>query len=383
MRPNKIILIILIFGLVLPLLSCSQEKEYPEKYSLYDFFLDNAQLAAKIDSIYERMSDNERIAQMIVTAGGKLGKDNAVVERLIENKQVGGVLLLKGQQEKMKELIQNFSDKAKEVGSLPLMFSCDAEPTLLNSKIKGTPLVPYTYRISDYDVAGAVAVQIARIVKDLGFHMNFAPVCDFSINKNVMKNRSFGKDTETVGLLSEAFILGTQKNNIVATAKHFPGHGTVKNDSHKGIVFINGEIPELEVFRRAVDVGVIAVMVGHIAVKNNEKFSTDGLPATLSKRIVSDLLKDSLDFKGIVVTDAMNMGAVQQYENAELNAVIAGCDLILFPKNEALLIQNIKKRIEQFEPFRKKIEISVKKIIRLKICLGLLDDYFLEQQQSP
>lgn len=128
---------------------------------------------------------------------------------------------------------------------------------------------------------------------------------------------------------------------------------------------------ELEVFRSAIDAGVISVMVGHIRVSDND-YSTDGLPSTLSKRIVSDLLRDSLEFRGIIVTDAMNMGALREFPNASLEAVRAGCDLIIMPPDERKLHSQIIELISSDENYKQQVFASVKRILRAKICLGLI-----------
>ena len=161
-----------------------------------------------------------------------------------------------------------------------------------------------------------------------------------------------------------------QDKDVIATAKHFPGHGNVSGDSHNKVVYINGELKELWIFKEAIDAGVISVMAGHIAIKNNPQYNTDGVPATMSRKIIQGLLRDELGFKGLIVTDGMNMGAVK-ISNASLKAFKAGCDLLLMEPDERGLHSAIMNEISSNDEMRTQMEGSVKRIIRAKVCLGL------------
>ena len=121
-----------------------------------------------------------------------------------------------------------------------------------------------------------------------------------------------------------------------------------------------------------IDAGVLSIMVAHIAIKNNEKYNTNDLPSTVSKNIVTDLLKGEMNFKGLVVTDAMNMGGVASIPNCELKAAQAGCDLLLMPVNEEKAVLDILSEMQKDNVFKSQIYASVRKIIRLKICLGII-----------
>lgn len=343
-----------------------------DSIKLTDFLKDDGYLSAKTDSIFIALNDGERVSQMIIASYGELGKSKEQVTKLINERKIGGVVILKGESSVLKEQINFIKSTAKQNGTLPFIFSCDAEPSLFNVKLRGSPKVTIASNINNEKESGEVSLKINRFIKDIGFQQNYAPICDFDINKEIIGNRSFGHEINIVTKLSTEFINICQEQGIVATAKHFPGHGTVKGDSHNSIVFIDGELKELEVFRSVVKSGVISVMVGHIAVKNNKEYDTGGLPSTLSRKIVTDLLKNKLGFKGIIVTDAMNMGAVTNFTTPSLNAVKAGCDLILMPSNEDALYESILAQMKNDEEFTKQIHESVKKIIRLKICLGLL-----------
>lgn len=346
-----------------------------KKYSLADFYNNNdAVLSKKIDIVYSKLSNEEQIGQMIVVAAGKYGKSKDIVNGLITSKKIGGVLLLKGSRDEFTNLIKEFTKTASNTsGSLPLIFSCDAEPSLINMKISGSPEFPETSSIKNYEQAYKIGNEIAQYIHGLGFHQNFAPVCDFDKNKEIIGDRSFGHSTENVTALANEFIKATQKNNIVATAKHFPGHGNVKGDSHKGIVTVEGEPAEKEVFKKVIQEGVISIMIGHIAINGSKKYDTDGKPSSISRKIITDFLRKELGFNGIIITDAMNMKGVTGFTKPSFEAIKAGCDMVLFPSDENALIQSVLNELKTNEEFKKQIENSVKRIIKLKICLGLVD----------
>ncbi len=340
-------------------------------YSLEDFYGNNEALADLTDSLFNSLSEKERVAQMIVTSAGELGKGDDVVKKLVKDNLIGGVVYLKGSKESHKRLIDELNSISKNNGSIPLINSMDAEPSLFNGRIKGTEEMINTIEIKTTEQCDSVVKIIDKELKSLGIHQNFAPVCDVSPNNEAIKNRSFGSDLEQVALLSKQFIESTQEDNIVATAKHFPGHGLVKGDTHKQSVYIDGELQELEVYKPLIEGGVICVMLAHITVNNNPKYGTQGLPASCSRVIATDLLKDEMNFKGIVITDALNiMKAVTILDKAPLKASMAGSDMILMPIDELETVNWILDEMDKNKMYREQVYQSVKKILRLKICLG-------------
>ncbi|MDX1904106.1 MAG: glycoside hydrolase family 3 N-terminal domain-containing protein [Thermonemataceae bacterium] len=339
-------------------------------YSLFFPFFTSQE--AKVEQIFKGLSEEEKVAQMIVTATGRLGKPKKEVVALIKNKRLGGVLLLNGSKNEFKQWVKEFNQLGKEHKAIPLLYSADAEPSLINQKIKGTKPVKATALIKDSADCVAVTESISKDLLDIGILHNFAPVCDISTQNEVIGKRSFGKDTLRVRSLAEIFINVSHQKGIIATAKHFPGHGYVKGDTHKKLVFIDGELKELSIYKYLISRDVPSIMVGHIAIKNNEKYDTKGLPATCSKLIVTDLLRKELGFEGIIITDAMNMGGVKDIPNASLEAAKAGCDMILMPENEEMLIQQILDLMEKDKAFQEQIYASVKRILRYKVALGLL-----------
>ena len=364
-KPRLFLMICLFISLFY---SCSDESQY----SLADFYSKNEVLDQQVNRIFAKLSDQECVGQMVCVMAGELGNPERKVDSLINRYHIGGILLISGNLPDLKDLVRHLKSVVKTKGCLPILFSADAEPTLLNQKIKGLPAVPNTDQISDDGVNEAVAAQISKQLRKMGVRQNYAPVCDLSQNKTALKNRSYGETEGQIGKLPISFIAKSQEMGVVATAKHFPGHGTVETDSHVGLPFINAPFKELGIFKKAIRAQVICVMVGHIAVNNGSRFDTDSLPASLSPKIVYSLLRDSLQFNGVVVTDALNMGAVRRYENAAFLAAKAGANVVLEPKSVKEFVEKMEGEMIKDKALKKHVYSSAKKMIRLKICLGLI-----------
>jgi len=340
-----------------------------QDYTLNDFYNNNPSLDSIVAYHFDKMNDTLIVGQMIVPSVGRLGKSRDHVIGLAEKGYMGGVILLNGTVEEFTNDVRVFDSIAKANGLLPPIYSADAEPTLVNRKISGSKPVPKTNEIHTLQMVESVTNTISEDLNKIGITQNFAPVIDASPNK-VVSNRSFGLNMDTVISFSNLFIEQTQNNNIIATAKHFPGHGFVKGDTHKELIYIDGPMREVENYIPVIESGVLSIMVAHLAIKNNVAYNTYDKPSTCSRNIVTGLLKDSLGFKGLIITDAMNMGGVVNLENCGLLAAQAGCDQLLMPVDEEKDIMDILKAIELDTTFREQVYSSVKKIIRLKVCLG-------------
>jgi len=360
----KNIFLLLIIGL--------NNTSFSQNYTLSDFLKYDAQLEQKIDSVFDSMSDTARVGQMIIPAAGRLGKPQSHLNELISKGYIGGILLLNGTKSGFTRMIQDFNTLNSENGGLPMLYSADAEPSLIGYKIKNcTPVKKANLMVSREEVR-KFALSICTDLKDIGINYNYAPVVDMSPNE-VISYRAFGNNSDTAQIWSGVFIEETQKEGIVATAKHFPGHGYVIGDTHKKLVYIDGEMKEVKNYIPLIEGGVLSIMVAHIAVKNNPEYNTNDMPSTTSRKIVTGLLKDEMNFKGLVVTDAMNMGGVASIPNCELKAAQAGCDLILMPINEEKALFDILGEVKSNPQFQQQVYASVRKIIRLKYCLGLME----------
>jgi beta-N-acetylhexosaminidase len=342
-----------------------------EGFNLEDFLTENPYLAKKVNEIYETIDDTARVAQVIMPAIGKYGDEELIITNLVSSRKIGGLLLLNGSKDQCISWVGKFNEINGKNGALPFLYSADAEPTLFNRKIPGTAIVKKANEITSIDEVNSTAKIISKELKEIGINYNFSPVVDMSKNSTV-GYRGFGKDPTNIIPWSAAFIRTSQNMEVVTTAKHFPGHGLVSGDTHKALQVIDGELKELFIYPKLIENGVLSIMVGHLAVQNNAKYSTEGLPATISNKIVTNLLKDSLKFKGLIVTDAMNMGGVTNFKNAELRSIEAGCDITLMPQNTARAFDEIYKKYLSDSAFKKRIEESAKKVIRMKVCLGLI-----------
>lgn len=362
--------------LILPIILLSLQTS-AQSFKLSDFLETNEDLDKIVDSIFLSMDDESRVAQLLMPAVGRYGMPEDSIRSLIQNKRIGGVLLLNGTKDQFKGWTTEFNKLNKDVRNLPFLYSADAEPSLVNRKMMGSREVPRAVEINSMAELKSTATSISEDLNEVGINYNFAPVVDVSSNKTV-GYRGFGSKPENIIPYSDAFIEVTQNHNIVATAKHFPGHGLVSGDTHHSLQVINGELKELENYPPLIENGVLSIMVAHIAIKNNEHFSTDGLPSTISDKIVTELLRDSLKFEGLIVTDAMNMGGVSKIENAAIKAVSAGCDIILMPLDPTKTHKDLLLKYNSEQVFEEKVNTAVKRIIRMKVCLGLLDSQIID-----
>ena len=341
-------------------------------FQLADYLADNKDLDKEVDRIFKEMDDTARVAQLIMPAVGRLGKTKEQIDQYIKERIIGGVLMLNGTKEEFTTWIKDFEANNKKVGNLPFLYSADAEPSLVNRKITGSTQVKKANEVATLEEVNTVAQTISTDLKAIGINYNFAPVVDMSANKTV-GYRGFGAVAANLIPWSDEFIQVTQKNNIIATAKHFPGHGLVSGDTHHSLQSIDGEMKEVKNYPELIKNGVLSIMVAHIAVVNNPKFNTDGLPSTCSEKIVTNLLRDSLNFKGLIVTDAMNMGGVASVPQASFKAINAGCDILLMPLDVKKSHEELLAAYKKDKNFKMKADASVKRIIRMKIAMGLIE----------
>lgn len=375
--------LVTIFAAISLFQSCAQSVEKSKKnpikeqpkvetiFELKDFLSENKELDEEVNLIFSQLDDTAIVAQLIMPAVGRLGQTKETIDQHIKDRVIGGVLMLNGTKDEFTSWIKDFEKNNKAQGNLPFLYSADAEPSLVNRKIAGSTPVKKANELTSIDEVNSVAETISKDLKEIGINYNFSPVVDMSPNKTV-GFRSFGAVPANIIPWSDAFIQTTQQNNIIATAKHFPGHGLVSGDTHKALQMIDGEMKEIKNYPELIANGVLSIMVAHIAVQNNKEYSTNGLPSTCSEKIVTKLLKDSLGFKGLIVTDAMNMGGVVNVPNASSKAVAAGCDIVLMPLDAKKSHQEILKLYRTDKNFKAKVDAATKKIIRMKIALGLL-----------
>lgn len=338
-----------------------------ETFNLTDFYNYNQKLNDKVSYYYNSLTPEEKVAQLIMPAIGPYGQKEETIDRLVKENKIGGLLLLNGSKVEFSNFVKKYNTWNTKKEALPFLYSADAEASLVNRKIKKSTPVKKANTLQTKKEVIEVAKTISKDLNEIGINYNFAPVVDMSPNKTVGW-RSFGHQPDSVIPWSNAFIQETQKHNIIATAKHFPGHGFVEGDTHKKLVYIKGEMKEVKNYPPLIANNVASIMIAHIAVENESDFNTKGLPASISKEIVTDLLRDSLNFQGLIVTDAMNMLGVSTIDGANVKAIEAGVDILLMPLDAAKAHKEILEKYNADDDFKKIVNRACKRIIRAKLC---------------
>jgi beta-N-acetylhexosaminidase len=336
-----------------------------------------------IDSVLASLSDRQKIGQLIVPwlSGAYTALDDSTfleAARWIDSLQVGGIIISVGSPFDIAAKLNALQTRSR----LPLLVSADLEwgaamrvvgatgfPPIMAAGATGDPNDAYTI--------GAAAALEGRAV---GIHVNFAPDADLNNNplNPIINTRSFGEDPRAVSALVAAYVRGVREQGMLATLKHFPGHGDTETDSHLGLPVITAgyarlDTLELVPFRAGIAAGADIVMSAHIAFP---ALTGGDDPGTLSAAVLTGLLRDSLHFGGLVVTDALTMGAiVAKYGAGEatVRAFLAGSDLLLMPANpdsalDAMLLALASGRISQ-----ERLNTSVRRLLEIKKRLGLFE----------
>lgn len=345
--------------------------EIKHTFTLNDYLTDNKDLDADVEKLFATLDDTAIVAQLIMPAVGRLGNTPNSIKALIGRRTIGGVLMLNGTKSEFTSWIKEFNTLNTKLGNPGFLYSADAEPSLFNRKISGATTVKKANEISSLAEVNQCADTIAATLKAIGINYNFAPVVDLAKNGTV-GYRGFAKVEANNIPYSNAFIARMQANGIVATAKHFPGHGLVSGDTHKSLQAIDGELKEVPTYPALIEKGVLSIMIGHLAVVNNPKYNTNGLPATCSKVIVTDLLRKELGFKGLVVTDAMNMGGVTAVKGNSVLAIEAGVDILLMPLDCMKAHGEILAKYRKDPAFKALVDAAAKRVLRMKLCAGAI-----------
>jgi beta-glucosidase-like glycosyl hydrolase/CubicO group peptidase (beta-lactamase class C family) len=330
----------------------------------------------KVDSILSTMSVREMIAQLIWIPAwaDEKGGNYRQVEDLVTKYGIGGVIFFEGS----RDLQVDFTERISQVSKIPLIIAQDAEWGT-GMRLREVEDFPYQMTMGAvqndsliYKMGAAVAWQC----HDIGVNLNLAPVADVNNNplNPVINYRSFGEDPEKVSGKVVMYMKGLQDNGIIACAKHFPGHGDTDTDSHTGLPVIRGDRDrfdqvELVPFRRLVDEGVGAVMTAHISVPGLDK---SGIPATFSHKVVSGLLREEAHFRGLILTDAMNMaGATMTFPSgvADAEALKAGNDIIEYSTDPVRAIDEIARRVEKGEIAVSEVKERCRKLLEAKMWL--------------
>ncbi|GAB2792293.1 glycoside hydrolase family 3 N-terminal domain-containing protein [Rhabdobacter roseus] len=342
---------------------------------------------AWVDSVFATLTPDERIAQLIMVAATSDTKRSlidttksrpAFVEKLIRENKVGGVVFFQGGPVPQARLTNYY----QSISKVPLLVAMDAEWGLA-MRIDSTVRYPYQMTLGAiqghdellYDMGTQLAAQARR----LGVHVNFAPVADVNNNPNnpVINFRSFGENKYQVAQKALAYMKGMQDHGLLTSAKHFPGHGDTGVDSHYDLPLIKKSTTQLDTlelypFKVLINNGLSGMMIAHLSIPALD--ATPNLPSTLSKPIVTDLLRHQLGFSGLIYSDAMNMKGVTKYFSdgkADALGLEAGMDLLEFTEDVPKAIAEIKKSLAAGRITQAEIDFRCRKVLEAKAWVGL------------
>ena len=329
-----------------------------------------------VDSVFSKLSLQEKVGQLIVaTIPAKVdGKNKKHIRELAKKYKVGGLLFSEGTAEEQ-AILTNLAQKSAKT---PLMITFDGEWGLA-MRLKGTPNYPRNAAlgcIQDNALIEEYGREVARQFRELGVHVNFAPDADVNTNpfNPVIHVRSFGEDPKKVAEKVLAYSNGLESGGVLSVCKHFPGHGDTDSDSHKELptLYYNRarlDSIELYPFKEMVRAGLGGVMVGHLQVPVLEP---DGVTASsLSKKVVTDLLKEELGFKGLVFTDALDMKGVSEVPQVTTKAFLAGNDMLLVQYNTKNAVEELINAVHSGKISKEELDARCRRVLTYKYMLGL------------
>ncbi|MFK7809320.1 MAG: glycoside hydrolase family 3 N-terminal domain-containing protein [Saprospiraceae bacterium] len=336
-----------------------------------------------VNEQFDQMSEAERLGQLfMIRAHSDLGPDHiAKVKNQIKKYHVGSLCFFQGTPEKQAELTNEYQQLSLRV---PLMIAMDAEWGLGMRLKKSTISFPYHLTmgaIQDNRLIYNFGREVARQCRRLGVHINFAPVADVNNNPEnpVINTRSFGEDRYNVAVKSYMYTQGMQDGNLMACAKHFPGHGDTDTDSHYDLPVIDHDRNRLDSielfpFKVLAEHGIQSMMVAHMQVNSID--DTKNLPTTLSTKAVNDLLKNKMGFEGLIFTDGLGMKGVTKHHKigeVEAKALVAGNDILLLPQDVGAAVEAIQRFVAEGKLKQSQLDNSIKKVLRAKYRLGLTE----------
>lgn len=351
------------------------EKETKEKLSPQDLTADRA------DEILAQMSLQEKIDQMFLitpetlTGIGEVIQAGETTRKAIEEHPVGGIIYFshnlqnREQTQQMIETTQSFS----RYGLLIAVDEEGGQVARVADHLGTTQFSPmFSYRSQGAETARANAAVIAEDIKQFGFNTDFAPVADVWSNpaNTVIGNRAYSDDFAQAAQLVPAAVEGFHQEDVICCLKHFPGHGDTNEDSHTSSAYSDKTYEEMAaqewtVFRAGIDAGADMVMMGHVTATQ-----LDDVPATVSQKLITQILRGDLGFKGVVITDSLQMGAVsQQYDAGTLavRAVQAGVDMLLEPADFEMAESALLEAVQNGTVPESRIDESVQRILEMKI----------------
>lgn len=345
-------------------------------------------------SLVAKMSLEDKVAQMFMVTPEALSKFNGSVvasgeqtKQAFAKRPVGGVIYNSANlqsPEQVKTMLSNLQKYSKDRVGIPVFIAVDEEggtvARVSGSKSMGIKPYPNMSEVGagkDSNRALQIGTEMGKYLADLGFNIDFAPDADVLTNpqNNLLKYRAFSSDPQTVTTMTAAFTKGLQTSGVLATYKHFPGHGSTSADSHKGITVSQQDVTELEQvdlvpFKDAVAKDVKLIMVSHVCFP---KAFGDNTPASLSKKVVTGWAREKLQYQGILITDAMSMGAISdnyQPSEAAVKAIQAGIDIVLDPKDFDAAYQGVLAAVKSGKISQEQVNQAVTRIVATKLELN-------------
>lgn len=335
-----------------------------------------------VNAKVEAMSLEEKVAGIFIVTPEAITGASTVVQagdgtrQALEQYPVGGLIYFKQNiqsEEQLKEMLENTASYAK----YPLFLGVDEEGGSV-ARVASSGIGPETDSAADIGATGSTenayqaGVSIGSTLAGLGFNLDFAPVADIAnVEGSIMADRSYGADAVSVSGFVTSMASGLEEQGVTACLKHFPGIGSTTGDTHDGMVSTDrsaeqfwGE--ELTVFQAGIDAGANMIMVSHMSAPS---LTGDNEPGIFSKMLVTDILRDQMHYEGVVITDALNMSAISEYNTAEeaaVRAVLAGCDMLLMPEDFEQAYEGVLKAVQNGNIAEERINDSLKRIYRIK-----------------
>lgn len=357
-------------------------EEQTEEVVLSEEEIEKEVLDEVVESVISEMSLEEKVAGLfVVTPEGITGVSTAVqagegTKKALEQYPVGGLIYFKKNitsEDQIKKMIENSNSYCK----YPLFIAVDEEGGTVSRlaealKLDNVGTMAEIGSTKDTSKVYEAMKTVGTYMKGYGFTLNFAPVADVVLSDNTaIGDRSFGSDAETVAGMVTSAMTGLEEVGITACVKHFPGLGDASEDTHNGLVVIDKSLEELKQtelvpFISAIENGAKMIMVGHMSLP---QIVGDNTPATMSKEVISDLLRSELGFNGVVITDAMNMEAITEYygaDEAAIRAFKAGADMVLMPENFELAYEGVIAAVQDGTISEDRINDSLKRVYRIK-----------------
>lgn len=391
---RAVIYVLLVFSMCIGLLGCKQQVEVLSEDTTQEIVSEDTKEYTKEEFLEKKIAEmalEEKVGQLFFCSFRRDNENvgitvwNEEIGKVIQQYHIGGVVLFGENidtEEQTKQLILDYRNHS----DIPLFIGVDEEGGRVSRLHSSGKLevadIPAARKIGDTNDANQAyeaGKVIGKELKELGFDVDFAPVADVNTNEQntVIGDRAFSSDAEVVAEMAAAFAKGLEEESISACAKHFPGHGDTVEDSHEGMAVANHTLEEMQQtewipFEKLIEQNIDFVMAGHITTPNA---TTDDFPASLSYEMLTEQLRNQLNFEGIIITDALDMGAVTRYneQDSSLLAIKAGADMALMPYDLEQSYYDVCNAVKEGILSEQELDKKVKRILSLKYDKGYFE----------